>query len=69
MVSSAISAAYELGFIEQLQQKNTIVINTFGLDLSGVCRGALTHPTRIYIWVTANQKRSDVVLTRRAASF
>ena len=45
------------------------VSTTLGLDLSGVCRGALTHPTRIYIWVTANQKRSDAVLTRRAASF
>ncbi len=27
---------------------------TLGLDLSVVCRGSLTHPTQIYIWVTAN---------------
>ena len=45
------------------------VSTILGLDLSGVSRGALTHPTRIYIWVTAKKKRSDVVLTRRAASF
>ncbi|MDJ0617120.1 MAG: transposase [Calothrix sp. MO_192.B10] len=32
------------------------VSTTLGLDLSGVCRGALTHPTRIYIWVTAKKK-------------
>ena len=42
---------------------------TLGIDTSGVCRGALAHPTRVYIWVTANKKRSDAVLTRRAASF
>lgn len=29
MVSSALSAAYELGIIEQLHQKNTIAIDTF----------------------------------------
>ena len=29
------------------------VSTTLGLDLSGVCRGALTRPTRIPIWVTA----------------
>lgn len=32
------------------------------LDLSGVSRGALTHPTRIYIWVTAKNKLRDLVL-------
>jgi IS605 OrfB family transposase len=31
------------------------VSTILGLDLSGVCRGALTHPTRIYIWVTAKK--------------
>ncbi|ODG97817.1 transposase [Nostoc sp. KVJ20] len=45
------------------------VSTTLGLDLSGVSRGALTHPTRICIWVTAKKKPSDVVLTRRVASF
>lgn len=29
---------------------------TLGFDLSGVSRGALTHPTRIRIWVTAQKK-------------
>jgi IS605 OrfB family transposase len=39
---------------------NTIrkVSTTLGLDLSGVSRGALTRPTRIFIWVTAKKKRS-----------
>jgi len=45
------------------------VSTTLGLDLSGVSMGALTHPTRIYIWVTAKKKQSDVVSTRRVASF
>ena len=45
------------------------VSTTLGLDLSGVCRGALTHPTRIYIWVTAKKKQRDAVLTRPVASF
>ncbi|MEA5502607.1 transposase [Halotia wernerae UHCC 0503] len=45
------------------------VSTTLGLDLSGVSRGVLTHPTRIYVWVTAKKTRSDVVLTRRVASF
>ncbi|NQZ64987.1 MAG: IS200/IS605 family element transposase accessory protein TnpB [Crocosphaera sp.] len=34
------------------------VSTTLGLDLSGVCRGGLTHPIRIYIWVTAKKKPS-----------
>ncbi|BCL40050.1 RNA-guided endonuclease InsQ/TnpB family protein [Nostoc sp. MS1] len=45
------------------------VSTTLGLDLSGVSRGALTHPTRIYVWVTAKKKRSDAALARRVASF
>ncbi len=45
------------------------VSTTLGLDLSGVCRGALTHPTRIYIWVTAKKKQREAVLTRPVASF
>ncbi|MBD2500926.1 RNA-guided endonuclease InsQ/TnpB family protein [Anabaena azotica] len=45
------------------------VSTTLELDLSGVSRGALTHPTRIYIWVTAKKKQSDAVIKRRAASF
>ncbi|MBC1218328.1 IS200/IS605 family element transposase accessory protein TnpB (plasmid) [Trichormus variabilis ARAD] len=44
------------------------VSTKLGLDLSGVSRGALTHPTRIYIWVTANKKQSNEALTRRVAS-
>jgi putative transposase len=42
---------------------------TLGLDLSGVSRGALTHPTRIYVWVTAKKKRSNAALARCVASF
>ncbi|MBD2458759.1 IS200/IS605 family element transposase accessory protein TnpB [Nostoc sp. FACHB-87] len=38
------------------------VSTTLGLDLGGVSRGALTHPTRIYVWVTAKKKRSNVSL-------
>ena len=45
------------------------VSTTLGLDLSGVSRGALTHPTRIYIWVTAKKKHSNVALARCVASF
>jgi len=33
---------------------------TLGFDLSGVSRGALTHPTRIRFWVTA-QKKSEAM--------
>ncbi|MFQ4144037.1 hypothetical protein [Chlorogloeopsis sp. ULAP02] len=42
---------------------------TLGLDLSGVSRGVLTHPTRIYIWVTAKRKASFVASARCVASF
>lgn len=45
------------------------VSTTLGLDLSGVSRGALTHPTRIYIWVTAKNRQSEAVSTRRVALF
>lgn len=44
------------------------VSTILGLDLSGVCRGALTHPTRIYIWVTAKKKRSLEALALSVAS-
>ncbi len=36
------------------------VSTTLELNLSGVSRGALTHSTRIYIWVTAKNKQSNI---------
>ncbi len=45
------------------------VSTTLGLDLSGVSRGALTHPTRQYIWVTAKKKAIFADLSRCVASF
>ncbi|MBD2520087.1 IS200/IS605 family element transposase accessory protein TnpB [Nostoc sp. FACHB-973] len=40
------------------------VSTTLSLNLSGVSRGSLTTPTRIYIWVTAKKKRGNEVLAR-----
>ncbi|MCC5641164.1 transposase [Nostoc sp. CHAB 5844] len=44
------------------------VSTILGVDLSGVCRGALTHPTRIYIWVTAKKKRNNEANLRCVAT-
>lgn len=41
---------------------------TLGLDLSGVSRGALTRPTRIYFWVPAKKTRRGTALASLAAS-
>lgn len=40
------------------------VSRTLGLNLDRLCRGALSHPTRINLWVTAKKKRSNGVSTR-----
>lgn len=40
------------------------VSRTFLLNLDRLCRGVLSRPTRINLWVTAKNKRSNEVLTR-----
>jgi len=44
------------------------VATMLGLDLSGVGRGSLTAPTRMYFWVTAKKTRRRTALASLAAS-
>lgn len=44
------------------------VATMLGLDLSGVGRGSLTAPTRMYFWVTAKKTRRGTALASLAAS-
>nr|WP_226584449.1 hypothetical protein [Microseira wollei] len=46
----------------------TKVSATLGLDLSGVSRGTLTSPPRIFLWKLASKKRSNVSRDRCFAS-
>jgi transposase len=41
---------------------------TLGFDLSGVSRGALTHPTRIRFWVTAQKKSGATWIKARCVA-
>ena len=45
------------------------VSRRLGIDLSRLCRGALTHPHRIKLWsVNEKKKRSEAVLTPHKTS-